>query len=252
MDRSHALALLASILFAGCARTPPAEKLGESPAFFKVNPETAGSVSGKVTFTGKRPALGKIGMDQDPECARSHGAGVLDDSFLAGRDGGIANVFVYVKKGLDGKKFPAPDQPVTIDQKGCWFRPRVVGIQTGQTLRVTNSDPVSHNIHPLAQVNREWNHNQPSGAPAIERRFSRPEVMMRVKCNIHTWMRAWIGVVDHPYFRITGTDGTFELASLPPGDYTIEAWHEIAGRLEQNVMIAPAGKSTVEFVFKLE
>ena len=116
-------------------------------------------------------------------------------------NGTLANVFVYIKRGLEAKTFEVPATPVTIDQRGCWFRPRVIGIQTGQTLQVTNSDPVTHNIHPLAQINREWNHSQGPGDAPLARKFIKPEVMIRVKCNIHSWMRAYIGVVGSSLFR---------------------------------------------------
>ncbi len=130
------------------------------------------------------------------------------------------------------------------------FEPHVLGIQTGQELKVTNSDAVTHNIHPRAEVNREWNHSQGGGDPPIERRFSKQEVMIPVKCNIHSWMHAWIGVVDNPYFAVTGTDGTFALKNVPPGDYTIEVWQERLGKKEQHVTVPAASKQDLNFEFK--
>jgi hypothetical protein len=126
------------------------------------------------------------------------------------------------------------------------------GIQTGQQFEVTNSDPVTHNIHPRAQVNREWNQSQAEGTPPLQRKFSQREIMIRVKCNIHPWMHAFIGVADHPYFAVTGADGTFELKNVPPGEYTIEAWQEELGVQEQRVTVAPSGKTEVAFTFKGE
>jgi hypothetical protein len=161
-------------------------------------------------------------------------------------------VFIYIKTGLEGKKFEVPATPVTIDQHGCWFGPRVLGIQTGQTLQVTNSDPVTHNIHPLAEINREWNHSQGQGDAPLARRFIKPEVMIRVKCNIHSWMHAFIGVTEHPYFAVTGADGTFEIRNVPPGDYVIEAWQETLGAQEQKITVGPSGTVETSFTFKGE
>jgi plastocyanin len=189
-------------------------------------------------------------MSEDPACIEAHHGKAYDESLVASANGALANVFVYIKSGLEGKTFETPSAPVVIDQQGCWFRPRVMGIQTGQTLRVTNSDPVTHNIHPLAQINREWNHSQGQGDPPLNRRFIKPEVMIRIKCNIHSWMRAYIGVLAHPYFGVTGADGSFEIRNLPPGDYVLEAWHESLGVQDQPVKITPSGKVEVNFKFQ--
>ena len=125
-------------------------------------------------------------------------------------------------------------------------------MQTGQALRVTNSDPVTHNIHPMAQVNREWNQSQAPQDTPISRRFAKPELMIPVKCNVHKWMRAWVGVVDHPYFAVTGRDGNFELKNVPPGTYTIAAWHEKLGLKQETVTIAAGGKQSLNFSFNGE
>jgi plastocyanin len=226
--------------------TPPVEK----PVYFKVDPATAGTVTGKIVFTGKAPVHKKVDMEEDPQCAKLHKGPVYDDTLAVGRKGAVANAFVYIKKGLEGKKFEPPSDPVVIDQHGCWFGPRVLGMQTGQALKAVNSDPVTHNIHPKAKINREWNQNQPEGAEPAIRKFSLPEVMIRVKCNIHAWMKAWIGVVDSPYFAVTGADGTFEMKNVPPGVYTIEAWQEDLGTQEQQVTLAASGKAAAEFTFK--
>jgi plastocyanin len=191
-------------------------------------------------------------MSSDPACVEAHHGKPYDESLLVGEKGALTNVFVYIKTGLEGKRFEAPAQPATIDQSGCWFRPRVLGIQVGQTLTVVNSDPVTHNIHPLAQINREWNHSQGAGDPPISRRFLKPEIMIPVKCNIHSWMHAYIGVLDHPYFSVSGKDGTFEIRNVPPGDYVIEAWQEKLGSQQQKVTILPSGKVETAFTFKGE
>lgn len=228
---------------------PPA---ATAPAYFKVDPVTAGILKGTVRFQGRKPARKAIDMSGDPACAEAHHGKAYDESLVVNSNGTLANVFIYIKHGLEAKKFEVPAAPVAIDQRGCWFRPRIIGIQTGQTLQVTNSDPVTHNIHPLAQINREWNHSQGQGDAALARKFIKPEVMIRVKCNIHSWMRAYIGVVDHPYFAVTGTDGAYEIKNLPPGDYVIEAWQETLGTQEQSINVAPSGKVETDFTFKGE
>ena len=239
-------------LFGACSGAKPDASSAPAPAFFKTNPKTAGTIIGKVEFAGKKPPRKTVAMDSDPQCAKLHSSAVSDDILAVNNNGTLANVFVYIKQGLEDKKFEPSAEMVTIDQQGCWFGPRVLGIQVGQTLKVTNADPVTHNIHPLAQVNREWNQSQAPGAEAFTRKFTQPEVMIRVKCNIHGWMHAWVGVVAHPYFGVTGADGSFQLRNVPPGTYTIEAWHEELGRQEQQLTLAPAGKSDLVFKFKGE
>jgi plastocyanin len=252
--KSRSLPLAVLILcIAACSGTKPAEQTEPSsatPAWFKADPNTAGAVTGRVLFAGKKPPRKRVDLDGDPLCARLHQSAVFDESIKANSNGTLANVFVYIKQGLEDKKFEPPADPVVIDQNGCWFSPRVLGIRVGQTLKVTNSDPLTHNIHPLAQVNREWNQSQSPGDDPLTRRFAQPEVMIRVKCNIHSWMHAWIGVVAHPYFAVTGADGSFQLNNLPPVAYTIEAWQEQLGRQEQQVALAPSGKNDIVFKFK--
>lgn len=246
------------VFLAGCSstgdkkETPVSSKESPSPTYFQVDRSTAGAVTGKIQFTGKKPIRKLIDMTGDPACVEAHHGKPLDESTVVNSNGTLANVFVYIKTGLDGKQFPIPATLVTIDQNGCWFQPRVMGIQTGQSLKVTNSDPVTHNIHPLAQINREWNHSQGQGDAPLARKFTKPEVMIRVKCNIHSWMRAYIGVLEHPYFAVTGTDGSFEIPNLPPGDYTLEAWHETLGTQQQKITVGPSGKIISNFTFKGE
>lgn len=257
MNRISFLCLTLAVL-TGCSTPEKNQPKSEAqqpalPSYFKVDPATAGVLTGKIRFIGRKPARKMIDMDQDPDCARLHkNQHVFDESIVVNSNGTLSNVFIYIKSGLEGKKFETPGTPVTIDQKGCWFHPRVIGIQTGQALQVTNSDPVTHNIHPLAQINREWNHSQAEGDAPLSRRFIRPEIMIRVKCNVHNWMRAFIGVVDHPYFAVTRSDGSFEIQNVPPGNYTIAAWQETLGEQEQTVTLAPSGKTTLAFTFKGE
>lgn len=241
-----------AMLLASCSKTQPQPQSTPAPIAFQPDAATAGTITGRVEFAGKKPPRKTVAMESDPQCAKLHSSAVADEVLAVNSNGTLANVFVYIKQGLEDKKFASPADPVVIDQKGCWFGPRVLGVQVGQTLKVTNSDPVTHNIHPLAQVNREWNQSQEPGAEALTRKFSQPEVMIRVKCNIHGWMHAWVGVVAHPYFAVTGADGTFQLRNVPPGNYTIETWQEELGKQEQQITLAPSGKSELIFKYKGE
>jgi hypothetical protein len=241
----------ACLVVGGCSR-PEAKPVVHEAAYFKVDPATAGVVFGKILFTGQPLPAKTIDMEEDPQCAKLHQTPVVDRPVAVNKNGTLANVFVYIKGGLEGKRFEPPSFAAVMDQKGCWFEPRVLGIQTGQEFAVTNSDPVTHNIHPRAHVNREWNQSQPEGSAPLQRRYTKEEVMIRVKCNIHDWMHAWIGVVENPYFAVTGADGSFELKNVPPGEYTIEAWQEQFGLQEQHVTVAPSGKAEIAFTFKGE
>lgn len=247
-------ALIPALLLAACS-APPAGKAPEkpaAPAFFKVDAATAGSIAGSVKFSGRKPAAKPVDMSNDPACVGEHKGKVYDESEVVNPNGALANVFVYVKTGLEGKTFEVPDAPVTIDQKGCWFTPRVLGIQVGQKLSVINSDPVTHNIHPMARINREWNHSQGAGDEPLARKFLQPEVMIRVKCNIHSWMHAFIGVTANPYYAVTDAQGAFRIPNLPPGEYTLEAVHETLGVQDRKIVVTPKGAVTADFAFKGE
>jgi len=237
----------------GCRQ--PVEPVPTGPEYFRPDPATAGRIGGRVHFTGRRAVARKVDMDGDPQCAQLHDRPVVDEELALSRLDGedrLANVFVYLKSGLEGKVFEPPTDPVEIEQRGCWFGPRVQGIMVGQTLKVINSDPLTHNIHPLAKINREWNQSQSPGEAPLTRRFTRPEVMIRIKCNIHNWMHAWVGAVANPFYAVTGSDGTFSFEGVPPGSYTIEAWHEKLGRLEQPLTLSVNGRSDLTFNFKGE
>jgi plastocyanin len=256
MRPNHLLTLCcAAALLAGCSakdktEQPKVTQAVPAPTYFKVDPATAGTVTGQILYKGKRPAPKPIDMSEEPACVEAHKGKAYDESLVVNRKGDLANAFIYIKSGLEGKTFQVPADPVIIDQKGCWFHPRVLGIQVGQELKVINSDPVTHNIHPMAQVNREWNHSQGAGDPPIARKFLKPEIMVPVKCNIHSWMHAYIGVLDHPYFAVSKDDGTFEIKNLPPGTYTLGVWTQTLGTQERQITVAPQGKAEANFTFK--
>lgn len=248
-------ALILAWILAGCgsspstgSKSPDKEKTPATVAYFQVDPATAASVHGKITLKGSKPSRKLINMDEEKGCADAHaGKPVYDEPVVTGKAGGLANVFVYVKTGLEGKKFEPPKTAVVLDQNGCMFVPRVVGIQSGQNLAVKNSDNVSHNVHPMPTENREWNQQQSPGTPDLERRFARPEVMIPVRCNVHKWMKSYIGVMDHPYFAVTGPDGSFDFKNLPPGDYTIAVWHEQLGGQTQELHVGALQNAEVAF-----
>ena len=212
-----------------------------------------GGISGQVKFTGKVADAVVVDMEQDPQCAKLHTEGrKKEELVVVNADGTLVNAFVYIKGSVAGARYEAPTEAAVIDQKGCWFAPRVVGMQTGQSLQVTNSDPVTHNIHPQAQVNREWNQSQaPEDGPLL-RKFAKAEVMIGVKCNVHKWMRAWVGVVDHPFFAVTGAGGAFDWKNVPAGTYQVVAWHEKLGMRETTVVVPAGGKVNLEFRFSGE
>jgi plastocyanin len=250
----------ALLLVVGCSSEKKTEETSEqtaAPAQQAATPidqATVGEITGKVTFDGTKPKLARIMMDQDPVCVKKHSGPVYAEDGEVNSNGTLPNVFIYVKSGAEKYTFATPTEAVTLDQDGCMYKPHVLGIMAGQTLKVVSSDATTHNIHPMPKDNREWNESQPPGAAPIEKSFARPEVMIPVKCNQHPWMRAYIGVVSNPFYAVTGSDGTFTIKGLPPGDYTIEAWSAVSGGAgqtqEQKVTVAPKETKTVDFTFK--
>ncbi len=206
-------------------------------------------VTGVVRLDGPVPAMKPINMIKDPICSKMHPGGASNEEVVIGPNQTLGNVIVFVSEGLGDRKFDPPSQPVTLEQKTCMYHPHVLAMQANQKLEVVNGDQTSHNIHPLPTNNREWNKSQPPGEPPIEVTFAREEVAIPVKCNEHPWMHSYIAVFKHPFFNVTGKDGRFELKNLPAGEYTISAWHEKFGTLEQKLTVGPKEVKTLEFVF---
>jgi len=207
------------------------------------------SLKGTVKFEGTAPKPSPIDMSADPLCAKARSTPATTEDIVVGADGGVANVVVYVSDGLSSHSFPPPEQPATLEQKGCQYRPHVLALQANQKLEVVNSDETTHNIHPTPNNNREWNMSQPHGVP-LEQSFAREEIAIPVKCNVHPWMRGYIAVFKHPYFAVTDKNGSFELKNLPPGTYTITAWQEKLGPQIQKVTVAAGESKTLDFAFK--
>lgn len=231
------------------SETPPADTPAPSAAAGKrVDSSTAGNVTGKVTFTGEAGEGNRIRMNADPSCNEQHSGPVYTQDLVVS-DGNLKNVFVWVKSGLDGYTFDPPSEAVVLDQEGCIYHPHVFGVRTGQEISIQNSDPTTHNINPSPQNNRNWNISQGPNDEARIQTFAREEVMIPIKCNVHPWMTAYVGVVAHPYFSVTDDDGSFSLEGLPPGTYTIEAWHERLGKQEQQVTIADSESKEISFEF---
>lgn len=210
----------------------------------------AAVVTGTVKVVGAPSKAVTINMAQEPACVKMHSTPVAYSEVVAGPDGALGNVIVFVSAGLGDRVFDPPAEPIVMNQSGCMYSPHVVAMQTNQKLKVVNSDPTMHNIHPIPSNNREWNKSQPPAMPPIEATFAREEIAIPVKCNVHPWMKSYIAVIKHPYFAVTGKEGHFELKNLPAGTYTITAWHEKFGRSEQQVTVAPNETKKLEFVFK--
>jgi plastocyanin len=241
-------------LLTACSKKPnpeesaaPSTAATSAPAATLIDPATAASVSGTVSFEGTAPKAAKIDMSQDPACKGMN----MAEAVVA--DGGkLSNVFVYVKDGLGNRTFDIPKDPVTIDQSGCKYHPHVLGVMAGQTVKVVNSDPTTHNIHPTPANNREWNESQPPQTAPLEKTFAREEIMLPVKCNQHPWMRMFVNVVKSPFYAVTGPDGKYEIKGLPPGDYTLAFVQEKLGMQEQKVTLAAKDSKMVDATFKAQ
>lgn len=243
---------LALVFAAGCGGGgDAADSGGEAAAGGEVAAaavENPGSVTGTVTFTGAAPAATPIDMRAEPVCAEKHTETPTTNVVAVNGNGTLRNVFVRVSEGLAGS-YPASSESAEINQVGCLYEPHVLGLQTGQTLVIRNSDAVLHNVNTRPEQNRGFNISQPQAGMTSERTFPTAEVMIPVQCDVHGWMQAYIGVVDHPYFAVTGEDGSFTIDNLPPGDYVIEAWHEQYGTQTMNVTVPPNGTAEAAFSY---
>ena len=222
-----------------------------TPAGQKVDMSTVGDVNGTVVVDGAVPKNEPIKMNADPVCVTQNKTPQFQETYLVSSDGKtLGNVFVYVKDGLGNYVFDAPTETARIDQKDCRYHPHVFGMRVNQPLEIVNSDPTLHNIHAMPKGNSEFNNGQPIQGMKMTHTFDKKEVMVPFKCDVHGWMNAYVGVLDHPYYAVTKDDRKFELANLPPGTYTIEAWHEKLGPMTQSVTIGPKETKDITFSFK--
>jgi plastocyanin len=205
----------------------------------------AGTINGTINFTGTAPANEAIDMSAEPTCAAAHPSGPTTETVIA-NNGRLANVFVYLKEGLASAP-AAPSTNVEIDQLGCVYHPHVTGVQVGQGVVFKNSDGLAHNVNAQPQNNRPFNISQPTSMTSAPQRFNTAEIMIPVQCDVHGWMQSYIGVVSNPYFATSGQDGTFTIGNVPPGTYTLEAWHERYGVKTAQVTVDPNGTATVTF-----
>jgi len=248
-----ALTAVLAIAITGCGKKEDTNEqpIANSNAKKVVDTSTVGSVTGSVTLDGKPVPAKPINMSAEPYCQKAHPNPVVPPEVVVDDKGDLANVVVYVRDGLSPDyAFDTPKEPVTLNQQGCMYDPHIIALMTGQTFEVKNDDQTTHNIHPMPKDNREWNKSQPPGATPIDETFGRAEVAIPVKCNVHPWMKSYIFVFKNPYYAITSKDGKFTLKDLPPGTYTIEAWHEKYGVSDQTVTIGAKESKPLTFTFK--
>ncbi|HUO99949.1 MAG TPA: carboxypeptidase regulatory-like domain-containing protein [Gemmatimonadota bacterium] len=212
-----------------------------------VSPDSAATITGTVAFEGTPPTGEAIDMSEEPTCAEAHAEPAMRIPAVVA-DGRLGNVYVYVKEGLPDLDWPTPSEGATLDQEGCEYHPHVLAIQVDQPLVIQNSDGILHNINTQPTANQGFNISQPVEMETT-REFSTAEVMIPVKCDVHGWMEAYIGVQEHPYAAVTDEGGAFTLSNLPPGDYVIEAWHETYGTQTQNVTVGAQETAEVSFTF---
>jgi plastocyanin len=243
---SKKLLSIFALAFAAWVAIPDTVEAGGPPA---PTASGAASVKGVVKFEGTAPKPKAISMSADPICARQHSGSVFEQQVVTDAKGDLQNVIVYIADGLGDRTFDAPAQPVTVEQKGCLYQPHVLAVRANQPLHVVNEDSTSHNIHPTPANNREWNKAEPPGT-SLDEAFAREEIAIPVKCNLHPWMHGYIAVFKHPFFAVTGKDGSFDLSGLPPGTYTVKAWHEKFGTSTQTITVGSNETKEIDFVFK--
>jgi plastocyanin len=238
------------LLLAACgSSTQPKPAQEASLPVAHVDPATAGSISGRVLFQGERPAMPEIDMSSNPLCERQHHGPLKAETVVVNKNGTLRNVFVWIKAGLPAARWTPPAESAKLDQNGCIYSPHVLGIMEGQQLEILNNDPVNHNVHAESHINPPWNESEPPRAEHKFKEFDSAEVLFPMTCSVHPWMRSYVGVSPHPFFAVTGDDGTFLLKGVPPGSYTIEAVHEKYGRKEGTLTLAPNGTASLDFSY---
>jgi len=249
MKHTMMVALTVSIALTGCSG---GGEDGSDDSSSGSSPETAASasgVSGKISFEGTPPERTVIESEGDPKCAIMHkDSPLLSEKIIVDDDGGLANVFLIVENPPEGD-YAAPETSVVLDQVGCVYTPHVLGVQIGQTLEIRNSDDTTHNVRAVARKNKPFNLGQPAGSRPREKTFKNAEDSIRLKCDIHRWMTAFVFSVEHPFFAVSDESGAFTIAGLPAGDYTIKAWHESLGEQTGTLTVGDDGTGEINFSF---
>ncbi|MGQ0761375.1 MAG: carboxypeptidase regulatory-like domain-containing protein [Acidobacteriota bacterium] len=250
-------ALAVASLGSSCSKTETTEDTGSDTGAAYTSKGDEGTITGVVAYAGAAPEAKKIDTSADPNCA-AKAANLMSEEWQV-TDGKVANTFVYIKDGTlaDGKKvadytWAAPTTAATLDQNGCQYKPHVIGVVARQSISITNSDPTTHNVHFTPKLNPDWNQGQANGAPPLVHKLNTAEAMVPVKCNQHPWMKAYVGVVKHPYFAVSAADGKFTISNVPPGTYTVVAWHEGPGAGTEKTMqvtVPAKGSGTADFSF---
>lgn len=243
------LAAAFCLLLTACGSSPQPQTVTPSLPEAHVDPATAGAISGRVLFTGTPPAMPTIDMSSNPDCQRSHKTSVKAETVVVNKNGTLRYAFVWIKDGLPAAHWTPPTETAKLTQNGCIYEPHVSGMMAGQTLEILNDDPVNHNVHAQSTVNPPWNIAEPPRAEHSFRKFPSPEVLIPMSCSVHPWMRAYIGVSPHPFFAVTGEDGSFTLRGVPPGTYTIEVVQEKLGKKEGKVTLSPSGTASIDFTY---
>jgi plastocyanin len=231
------------------ASTASGTPAAAAPAAAAVSADAA-TLTGLVKFEGAAPKMTNIQMSADPYCQSQHSsAPATEEDVVTGPAGELANVFVYIKD-IKGN-FPAPSTPVVIDQKGCQYHPHVNAVMVGQTLQIKNDDATLHNVHAMPVANSQFNEGQPVQGMTSEKHLDKPEMTpFKIKCDVHGWMKSYMAVMPHPFYSVSQANGTFTISNLPPGQYTVVAWHEKYGQQEQQVTVGAKESKALNFTFK--
>ena len=265
----HAVVLLIAVLplaFLACGdeggngsttpgETEPSAAAPQPPGLRPIDPATAATVRGSIRFEGIPPVMEQVDTSSNKDCHATHVDDPLHRETVVVNDNGtLKDVLVYVRKGLDGYQIPpVTDAPAVLDQKQCRYVPHTLGVRVGQRLEIRNSDSFNHNVHFMSRLNSEWNVNQSQNETKYREgddTFFRREVgTCFFKCEVHVWMKANVGIFDHPFFAVTREDGSFEIPGLPPGAYTIETWHELYGKNTQEVTLGSTETKTLDFTY---
>ncbi len=244
---ASALAAGVCLACAGASEKPPPVPAGAIPAGTTLG---TAAIVGRAAFEGTPAAAEAINLSSDPACRSAHEGEASREDLVVAPDGALRYVFVHVAAGLPDRPFAPPDQAVPLDQRGCVYRPHVVGVQMGQPVLIVNSDPTLHNVHTVSQANKPFNFGMAVKGQKATRYFSSPEVMIRVTCDVHPWMVSFIGVAAHPFHAVTEVDGAFALEGLPAGTYVVDAWHEKLGTLRQTVTVSDGQRRSIAFSFQ--